>query len=257
MWSEFQAGQLGTPAWWEEPGAMPGIQDRCNFVQKIRALFYVVEVWLRASPEWGYTAPLAPQSLNRSAFLPERLIYQDARQQPALLTTAYTQCLQHWAEKHNLPRNPDFCPWAESVRELWQTVQEYVDISYQDVMQDLEVEKSETSCPQPNTTIFSWVLAPPSDKQRAVEGPPCPISPQAEDEVIWCTSPPPEIKWSDRYMLVVTSLVGQLNLGPGGDNARRSHGGENVFLNPGMSTVFPPPHGVTHYGGATLTELDE
>ena len=27
MWLEFQAGQLGTPAWWEELGAMPGIQD--------------------------------------------------------------------------------------------------------------------------------------------------------------------------------------------------------------------------------------
>ena len=24
MWLEFQAGQLGTPTWWEELGAMPG-----------------------------------------------------------------------------------------------------------------------------------------------------------------------------------------------------------------------------------------
>ena len=116
----------------------------------------------------------------------------------------------------------------ESVRELWQTVQEYVDISYQDIMQDLEMEKPETSCPQLKT-IFSWVLAPPADEQRAVEGPPCPVSPQTEDEVIWCTSPPPEIERSNRYMLVVTSSVGQLNLGPGGDNAQRSQGGENVF----------------------------
>ena len=109
---------------------------------------------------------------------------------------------------------------------------EYVDISYQDIMQDLEVEKPETSCPQPKTTIFSQVLAPPADEQRAVEGPPCPVSPQAEDEVILCTSQPPEIEQSNRYMLVVTSSVGRLNLGPGGDNARRSPGGENVFQNP-------------------------
>ena len=27
MWLEFKAGQLGTPAWWEDLGAMPGIQD--------------------------------------------------------------------------------------------------------------------------------------------------------------------------------------------------------------------------------------
>ena len=117
-WLEFQAGQLGTPTWWEELGVMLGIKDWCKFAQKIRASFYIPEVWIRASPEQGYTAPLAPQSLNRSAFLLERLAYQDVQQQPALLTIAYAQSLQYWAEKHNLPRNPDFCPLAESVREL-------------------------------------------------------------------------------------------------------------------------------------------
>ena len=134
MWLEFQAGQLGTPMWWEELGAVLGIQDRHKFAWKIRVSFYVPEVQLRAYPEWGYTAPPAPWSLNRSTFHLERLAYQDVRQQPALLTIAYAWCLQHWVEKHNPPRNPDFSPWAESVRELWQTVQEYVDISYQDVM---------------------------------------------------------------------------------------------------------------------------
>ena len=121
-WLEFQAGQLGTPAWWEELGTVPGIEDQCKFTWKIRTSFYVLEVQLRGSPEQGYTVPLAPQSLNRSTFLPERLTYQDVRQQPALLTIAYAQCLQHWAEKHNLLRNLDFHPWVESVRELHQTV---------------------------------------------------------------------------------------------------------------------------------------
>ena len=73
---------------------------------------------MRASLEWGYTAPLAPWSLNRSTFLPERLAYQDVQQQPALLTKAYTGSLKYWAEKHNLPRNPDFHPLVESIREL-------------------------------------------------------------------------------------------------------------------------------------------
>ena len=31
MWLEFQAGQLGTPAWWEELGAILGIKDLCKF----------------------------------------------------------------------------------------------------------------------------------------------------------------------------------------------------------------------------------
>ena len=121
-WLEFQAGQLGTPVWWEELGAVPGIVDRHKFTWKIWVSFYVLEVQLRASPEWGYTAPLPPWSLNRGTFLPERFAYQDVRQQPALMTIAYAWCLQHWAEKHNPPKNLDFCPWVECVRELWQTV---------------------------------------------------------------------------------------------------------------------------------------
>ena len=76
MWLEFQAGQLGTPAWWEELGAMLGIEDQCKFTQKIRASFYVPEVCLRVSLEQGYTVPPAPQSLNRSTFHLERLTYQ-------------------------------------------------------------------------------------------------------------------------------------------------------------------------------------
>ena len=118
MWLEYQAGELGTPAWWEELGAMLGIGDQHKFAHKIRASFYIPEVWIRMSPEWGYTTPLAPQSLNRSTFLLERLTYQNVQQQPALLTIAYTWSLQYWAEKHNLLRNPDFCPLAECVREL-------------------------------------------------------------------------------------------------------------------------------------------
>ena len=121
-WLEFQAEQLGTPMWWEELGAVPGIKDWHKFTQKFRASFYIPEVRMRASLEQGYTAPLAPQSLNRSTFLPERLTYQDVQLQPALLTLAYAWSLQYWAEKHNTLRNPDFCPLVESIRELQQTV---------------------------------------------------------------------------------------------------------------------------------------
>ena len=121
-WLEFQEGQLGTPTWWEELGAVPGIEDRHKFLWKIRASFYVLEVWLRAFPECGHTVPLASWILNRGTFYPERFAYQDVRQQPVLLIIAYTQCLQHWGEKHNPPKNPGFCPWAECVRELQQTV---------------------------------------------------------------------------------------------------------------------------------------
>ena len=81
MWLEFQAGQLGTPMWWEELAAVPGIEDRHKFARKIRVSFYVPEVHLRVSPEQVYTAPPAPWVLDRGAFHPEKFAYQDMRQQ--------------------------------------------------------------------------------------------------------------------------------------------------------------------------------
>ena len=93
-WLEFQAQQLGTPTWWEELGAIPGIKDLQKFAQKIRASFYIPEVQIRASLEQGYTMPPAPGSLNRSTFLLEKLMYQDMWQQLALLTMTYARSLQ-------------------------------------------------------------------------------------------------------------------------------------------------------------------
>ena len=170
MWLEFQMGQLGTPTWWEELAAVPGIEDRCKFAQKIRVSFYVPEVCLRVSLEWVYTAPPAPQVLNRGTFHPENFTYQDVRQWPILFMIPCARCLQYWVEKHNLLKILDFCPWAECVRELWQTVWEFVNITYRDVVQGLEIEKCDDS--RPGVTIFSQVLANPIDEPRVTEGPP-------------------------------------------------------------------------------------
>ena len=112
------------------------------------------------SPGQGYSAPLAPRSLNRGAFLPEKLMYQDVRQQPALLTIVYCWCLQHWAEKLNLPKSPDCCPLAKSVRELSQAMQEFVNITKGDILEDLKMEGPAGGCWPSSATIFSWVMGP-------------------------------------------------------------------------------------------------
>ena len=44
LWLEYQADQLGTPIWWEELKAVPGVVDPCRFAQKIQASFYVPEI---------------------------------------------------------------------------------------------------------------------------------------------------------------------------------------------------------------------
>ena len=54
MWLDYQARQLGTPMWWGELEAVPGIANLCKFAWKMRALFYVLEVWSRMFPEERY-----------------------------------------------------------------------------------------------------------------------------------------------------------------------------------------------------------
>ena len=113
--------------------------------------------------------PATPQSLNRGAYLPDNLVYQDVRQWPALLTVAYCQCLQNWAEKCNPPRNPDFHPLAESMRELRQAICKFINIIREDVRKGLEMEELEGGHQPPPTTIFSCVLNPPANRQEAEE----------------------------------------------------------------------------------------
>ena len=159
-WLEYQSTQIGIPRWWKELGAVPGITDQQKFTWKIWASFYIPEVRSRMFPEEGYSVPPAPQSLNRGAYLPDNLAYQDIRQWPALLTIAYCQCLQTWGEKCNLPGNPDFHPLTESVRELRQAVQEFMDITREDIMQDLQMEECGDGQQLSPRTIFSQGLDP-------------------------------------------------------------------------------------------------
>ena len=77
QWLGHQADQLGTPTWWGKLQAVPSITDLCQFTQKIWASFHVPEIQFRACPDHGYSTPPAPKCLDRGAFLPERLEYQD------------------------------------------------------------------------------------------------------------------------------------------------------------------------------------
>ena len=99
------------------------------------------------------------------------------------------------------------------------------------------------------------MLANLIDEPRVVEDPPHQESPP-KDKAIWCASPPQGLEQHERYMLVVTSSVGWLDLGAGGDNIGESQGGRSLFKNPWMSAVFPSPRVASCYGGTTLTELD-
>ena len=60
MWLEWQAQQLGTPVWWSELKAIPGLRDLQQLTHKIWASFYIPEVRMRAFLEQEYTVPPAP-----------------------------------------------------------------------------------------------------------------------------------------------------------------------------------------------------
>ena len=64
IWLEWQAQQLGTPAWWSELKAIPKVKDLQKLTHKIQASFYSPEVRMRASLEQGYTVPPAPNVLT-------------------------------------------------------------------------------------------------------------------------------------------------------------------------------------------------
>ena len=133
-WLEWQANQLGTPAWWMELQAIPGIRDPQKLAQKIRDSFYIPEVRMRTLWEPGYTVPPTPKSLNRNAFLPDDLSYQDVQKKSALLIVAYAQSLQYWAEKQSPPKSQNLCPLAESVVELQEAVKEYITFTHWDII---------------------------------------------------------------------------------------------------------------------------
>ena len=251
---------IGTPAWWSGFKAIPEVKDLQKLTCKIWASFYIPEVRMRASLEQGYTVPPVPKCLNGNAFLLDELSYQDVWQQPTLLTVAYARGLQYWVEKLNLPRSLNLHPLAGSVVELRETVQEYVTFDQWDVVQGLGVIHLGSTSQWPQATLFSCMLSLLVEGQDFLETAPHTASPVAEEDMTRCTTPPSGTKRESRYLLVITASVGQLNLGPSGNNHKRSTTDpleENMFWNPGMAATFSGSTRAISYGGATVKELNE
>ena len=93
------------------------------------------------NPGQPFSTPLAPRNLNRGAFYPEGLKYQNVRQRPILLTMAYCRCLQHWAEKRDLLINAEAHPLVQNVRELIQAVDEFMHITARDILEGLDMDQ--------------------------------------------------------------------------------------------------------------------
>ena len=82
----------------------------------------------------------------------------------------------------------------------------------------------------------------------------------AEEDTTRCATPTSGAEKENLYLLVITTSVGQLNLGPGGNGPKRSRADihdENTFQNLWMAAAFPGSTRAISYGGATVKELDE
>ena len=70
---------------------------------------------------------------------------------------------------------------AESIRELCLAIGEFVTITKQDVLEGLKMARPRDSHQPSSTTLFSWVLGPPTEEQ---ETPPAAIETAGQSEML-------------------------------------------------------------------------
>ena len=211
---------------------------------------------MRASPGQQYTMPPAPKYLSRSAFIPDKLSYQDLHQQLTLLMIAYARALQYCVEKFNLPRSADLCPLVGSIVELREAMQEHVTFIHWDVVQGLGAIHLGSTSQWHQTTLLNSILRPPVEGQNFAEATTSTPLSTAEEDMTECDTLPSRIEGENQYLFVTTDSVGQLNLGPHRDAPKGSRA-ENTFWKLRMVAMFPRSTRVNSYKGAVMKELGE
>ena len=81
---------------------------------------------------------------------------------------AYCQCLQHWAEKCDLPINAEAHPLVQNVRELIQAVDKFMHITARDFLEGLDMDQPMKAVQPPFATLFGQVLSLPVGKPETM-----------------------------------------------------------------------------------------
>ena len=160
LWLRWWAHQLDTHHWWEELTAIPEVGDIKTLAWKICMSFNIPVVQCGALSNQDYMAPLAPKCLRRGMFLLDDSSYQDVWLKPQLLTLAYAQALQYWAEEANPPASSEPHPLAMSVHELRWHIGRYTTFSESDIFEGLgnaihEAECGDMGTPPVDSTLSS------------------------------------------------------------------------------------------------------
>ena len=97
------------------------------------------------------------------------------------------------------------------------------------------------------------MLSLPVEEQDFVEVTTHTTSPVAEEDAAGCSTSLSGTERENWYLLV----VGQLNLGPGGNSPKIPTADEGTFQNPRMAAIFTRSTRTISYGGATIKELNK
>ena len=108
---------------------------------------------------------------------------------------------------------------------------------------------------EPHATIFSHVLSSPNEEQEFRRATTYAASLIAERDTAECAASPPRTERENPCLLFVTASVAWLNLGPGGNSARRPTTEGNAFWNLWLVATFAVPTRAVCYGDATIKEL--
>ena len=112
--------------------------------------------------------------------------------------------------------------------------------------------------------LFSRVLLPPGDKPSGLTAGFTEATTQtapplvANVDIGRCTTPLFGTERENKYLLVISTSIEQLSLGPSSDNPKRSPNDTrrgNTFQNPCLAAVFYGSTRAVGRGGATMKEL--
>ena len=136
------------PAWQQELKEVPGQDNLQEFAWQVQASFEVPKVWSHmAKVENDHSALPACHLLGRDWFMPLPVMQfgsQDFYLTQPQKILAYANTLQYWAEKAQLPRPGEPHHLAESILELWHTMELLMTFTEKEVLEDVPPSNWET-----------------------------------------------------------------------------------------------------------------
>ena len=225
--------QLDTLAWWQELKEVPGQDNLQEFARRVQVSFQVPKARCYASKvDNDYSAPPAHHSLDRDPFLPLLDMWfgsQDFWLTQPQKTLAYVKAIQYWAEKAQPPIPGEPHQLAESMLELWWTMELLTMFTDKEVLSDI--------------LPSNWVNITPSTSAKPTQEHSCSSTHQAHVKESFL------VAYGEGWWQPLHRWPANKPLWP----RRWCHDGQNLVANPlhphqGLWRLINPCMGITHWG---------